>query len=143
MPIDQMTLIPWIDPPPLLLPQHISPAFNPSLPLHYLPLSLLTPSLLTPSPPHSLPSTLPPPSLPPSEGTHQFSDGGLCDGNGDIAVDGFSVCKICEEVQNVTGVHVGIHDGWPGGEGGEEEERVYKQNFITEETHVHVDRQSG
>lgn len=38
---------------------------------------------------------------------------------------------------------MGIHDGWPGGEGGEEEEGAYKTSSLMRPMYIHVDRQSG
>ena len=53
------------------------------------------------------------PSLPLGESCQQLADGALGDGDGGRAVNGLQVGQVCEEVEDVTGVHTRVHYGWP------------------------------
>ena len=52
-------------------------------------------------------------SLSLGESRDQLSDGGLSYSNGIRAVYDFAICQVSEKIQNITRVHVCIHDSWP------------------------------
>ena len=51
-------------------------------------------------------------SLALGESTHQVPDGGLGQGDCRCAAYSFAVCQISKQVQNITRIHVSIHDSW-------------------------------